>query len=65
MKRKLHKNISFAFTDDFSIDETMTEDEKEEKSFSIILPSKSHRNRYNKHHHSDNESVTSEGKFRY
>ncbi|WAR30834.1 CE350-like protein [Mya arenaria] len=47
--------------DDYSIDETMTEDEREEKSFSIILPSKSHRNRVKTHHqHSDNESVTSE-----
>ena len=49
--------------EDYSIqfDESMTEDEREEKSFRLILPSESHRKK-GRHIHSDNESVTSEGR---
>ncbi|XP_060578029.1 centrosome-associated protein 350-like [Ruditapes philippinarum] len=50
---------SVGSVDDFSINESMTEDEKEEKSFRLILPSESHRKK-GKHVHSDNESVASE-----
>lgn len=50
--------------DDFSINESMTEDEKEEKSFRLILPSESHRKK-GRHVHSDNESVASEGNSCY
>ncbi|KAL4219357.1 hypothetical protein ACF0H5_021937 [Mactra antiquata] len=50
---------SIGSMDDFSINESMTEDEREEKSFRLILPSESHRKK-GKHVHSDNESVASE-----
>ncbi|XP_053380669.1 centrosome-associated protein 350-like isoform X2 [Mercenaria mercenaria] len=50
---------SVGSVDDFSINESMTEDEREEKSFRLILPSESHRKK-GKHVHSDNESVASE-----
>lgn len=47
--------------DEYSIifDDTMTEDEMEEKSFKAILPSESHRKRAKKHS-GDNMSVTSD-----
>ncbi|XP_052092556.1 centrosome-associated protein 350-like isoform X2 [Mytilus californianus] len=55
------EDISQASGDEYSInfDDTMTEDEIEEKSFKAILPSESHRKRAKKHH-LDNMSVTSD-----
>ncbi|KAJ8300301.1 hypothetical protein KUTeg_021820 [Tegillarca granosa] len=55
------EDISQASGDDYSItfDETMTEDEMEDRSFKAILPSESHRKR-SKKHLSDNASVTSD-----
>ncbi|XP_060583594.1 centrosome-associated protein 350-like, partial [Ruditapes philippinarum] len=50
---------SVGSVDDLSINKSMTEDEKKEKSFRLILPSESHRKK-GKHVHSDNESVASE-----
>lgn len=47
--------------EDYSLDVSLTEDEREEKSYKIILPSESHRKKGKHHHLSDNESVTSEG----
>ncbi|XP_021341745.1 centrosome-associated protein 350-like isoform X1 [Mizuhopecten yessoensis] len=55
------EDISQASGDDYSVifDDTMTEDEMEEKSFKAILPSESHRKRAKKHS-GDNMSVTSD-----
>ncbi|CAG2241185.1 CEP350 [Mytilus edulis] len=55
------EELSQASGDEYSInfDDTMTEDEIEEKSFKAILPSESHRRRAKKHH-LDNMSVTSD-----
>lgn len=55
------EDISQASGDEYSVafDDTMTEDEMEEKSFKAILPSESHRKRAKKHS-GDNMSVTSD-----
>ncbi|KAK3594699.1 hypothetical protein CHS0354_001651 [Potamilus streckersoni] len=56
----IKEDISQESADDYSVnfDESLTEDEIEERSFRVILPSESHRKKA-KQHVSDNESVTS------